>query len=153
VKLTEVADACAAELARRLLGNSTGAPTRFWHPVCRKALFGEVCDMPTMRFLSTIVVSLVILSFLSGCQSMTGRSAGQFVDDQTITASVKAKLVADKAANLTRVGVKTVNGTVYLTGSVDSAEQKARAEDLANRVNGVRSIVNDIQVSERKPSG
>lgn len=109
--------------------------------------------MPTMRFLSTIVVSLVILSFLSGCQSMTGRSAGQFVDDQTITASVKAKLVADKAANLTRVGVKTVNGTVYLTGSVDSAEQKARAEDLANRVNGVRSIVNDIQVSERKPSG
>ncbi|OLC13980.1 MAG: hypothetical protein AUH29_11435 [Candidatus Rokubacteria bacterium 13_1_40CM_69_27] len=109
--------------------------------------------MRSVRVLSAIVVSSVILSFLSGCQSMTGRSTGRFVDDQSITASVKAKLVADKAANLTRVGVKTVNGTVYLTGSVDSAEQKARAEELTKRVNGVEKIVNDIQVSERRPSG
>src|SRR6059036_842291 len=68
--------------------------------------FGEVCEMRSVRVLSAIVVS------------STGRSTGRFVDDQSITASVKAKLVADKAANLTRVGVKTVNGTVYLTGSV-----------------------------------
>jgi osmotically-inducible protein OsmY len=32
---------------------------------------------------------------------MTGETAGQYVDDSTITAAVKAKLVADKAANLT----------------------------------------------------
>lgn len=109
--------------------------------------------MASRRVLSTVIVSLTLLSFLGGCQTMTGRSTGQFVDDQSITAAVKARLVADKAANLTRIGVNTVNGTVYLTGAVESAEQKARAEDLATRVNGVRNVVNEIQVSERKSSG
>lgn len=104
--------------------------------------------MKSVRVVSTLVVSALILSVLGGCQSMTGRSTGQFVDDQSVTASVKAKLVADKAANLTRVGVKTVNGTVYLTGSVDSAEQKARAEELAMRARGVKQVINQLQIGQ-----
>jgi hyperosmotically inducible protein len=59
---------------------------------------------------------------------------------------VKTKLVAEKPANLTRVDVDVTNGTVYLNGSVDSAEQKVRAEQLAQSVKGVRSVVNNLQV-------
>jgi osmotically-inducible protein OsmY len=62
---------------------------------------------------------------------------------------VKTKLVADKPTNLTRVDVDTNNGTVYLNGAVDSAEQKARAEQLAWQANGVKGVVNNLQVLKR----
>jgi hyperosmotically inducible protein len=91
---------------------------------------------------------LVILSVMTGCQSLTGKTAGENIDDATITASVKAKLVADKPANLTRVDVDTNNATVYLNGTVDSAEQKARAEQLAWQAKGVKSVVNNLQVKK-----
>jgi hyperosmotically inducible periplasmic protein len=63
---------------------------------------------------------------------------------------VKTKLVGDKAANLTRVDVDTNNGTVYLNGTVDTPEQKARAEQLAWQAKGVKSVVNNLQVSSKK---
>ena len=92
-----------------------------------------------------VAVLLVMLSLVA-CSSTTGKTAGENIDDATITASVKAKLVADKPANLTRVDVDTNNATVYLNGVVESAEQKARAEELARQAKGVKSVVNNLQV-------
>jgi hyperosmotically inducible protein len=95
------------------------------------------------------VGAAVIALLLVGCQALTGKTAGQNIDDATLTASVKSQLVADKAANLTRIDVDTNNGVVYLNGTVESAEQKARAEQLARRVDGVKRVVNNLQVSRR----
>jgi hyperosmotically inducible protein len=97
----------------------------------------------------TVAVVLVLVAVVAGCRSLTGKSAGTNVDDATITASVKSKLVADKASNLTRVDVDTNNGTVYLNGTVDSAAQKSRAEQLAWQAQGVKSVVNNLQVQKR----
>jgi hyperosmotically inducible periplasmic protein len=94
-----------------------------------------------------VAVLLVMLSLVA-CSSTTGKTAGENVDDATITASVKAKLVADKPANLTRVDVDTNNATVYLNGVVETAEQKARAEELARQAKGVKSVVNNLQVKK-----
>ena len=80
---------------------------------------------------------------------MTGRTAGRNIDDATITASVKSTLVADKASNLTRVDVDTTSGVVYLNGTVENADQKNRAEQLARRVDGVKKVVNNLQVAQR----
>jgi hyperosmotically inducible protein len=102
-----------------------------------------------IRAFKTVAVLLVILSFAVGCQSMTGKSAGQNVDDASVTASVKSKLVGDTASNLTRVDVDTNNGTVYLNGVVDTPEQKARAEQLAWQAKGVKSVVNNLQVQKK----
>jgi hyperosmotically inducible protein len=101
------------------------------------------------RLMSTLVVALAVLTALAACQSMTGKTAGENIDDATITASVKAKLVADKPTNLTRVDVDTNNGTVYLNGTVESAEQKAKAEQLAWQAKGVKNVVNNLQVQKR----
>jgi osmotically-inducible protein OsmY len=101
------------------------------------------------RAFKTFAVLVVILSFAAGCQSMTGKSAGQNVDDTSVTAAVKTKLVGDKAANLTRVDVDTNNGTVYLNGIVETPEQKVRAEQLAWQANGVKSVVNNLQVQKK----
>lgn len=108
--------------------------------------------MTRMRAMRGLVVALAVISavtVLAGCQSMTGKTAGQTVDDATITAAVKSKLVADKAANLTRVDVDTNNGTVYLNGTVDDATQKTRAEQLAWEASGVKNVVNNLQVQRR----
>src|SRR5262245_15533948 len=91
---------------------------------------------------------LALTVALGACQSMTGKTTGTNIDDATITASVKSKLVADKPANLTRVDVDTNNGSVYLNGVVESAEQKARAEELARQAKGVKSVVNNLQVKK-----
>jgi hyperosmotically inducible periplasmic protein len=99
--------------------------------------------------LRCLAAALVAVAVLAGCGTLTGKSAGNNVDDATVTASVKSKLVADRAANLTRVDVDTNNRTVYLNGTVDSAEQKARAEQLAWQAQGVKSVVNNLQVQKR----
>jgi hypothetical protein len=99
-----------------------------------------------MNHRGTIVALVLGALVVTGCQTTTGRSAGAVVDDSSTTASVKSKLVADRPANLTAVGVDTVNGVTYLTGVVETPQQRIRAEQLAWQASGVRQVVNNIQV-------
>lgn len=94
-------------------------------------------------------IAMALLLSTTGCTAMTGETAGQYVDDSTITAAVKAKLVADKAANLTRVDVDTTKQVVALNGIVESVDQKARAEQLAKQVDGVRKVDNNLQIQKK----
>jgi osmotically-inducible protein OsmY len=71
------------------------------------------------------------------------------VDDTTITTSVKAKLTAEKAANFTRIDVDTTNQVVTLNGVVESADQKAKAEQIARQVGGVKSVKNNLQIQKQ----
>ena len=106
--------------------------------------------MTRMRHTTRVLGAVLLaVSILSGCEAMTGKTAGQAVDDATITAAVKAKLVGDKAANLTRVDVDTNNATVYLNGVVETPEQKTRAEQLARQAKGVKNVVNNLQVQKK----
>lgn len=99
------------------------------------------------RTWKSLAVFLVILGVLAaGCRSTTGRTVGENIDDKQILASVKTKLVADKPSNLTKVNVDVTGGTVYLSGNVESAEHKTRAEQIAKDVKGVKSVVNNLQV-------
>ena len=68
------------------------------------------------------------------------------LEDTRIEAEVKARLVAEKTSNLTRIGVLSTNGAVYLSGAVESAEARARAAGLAAGVKGVARVVNTLDV-------
>ena len=98
-----------------------------------------------MRMLLLVFV-LSAASGLVACQSMTGKTASQGMNDASITAAVQGKLTADKVSNFTRVDVDTERGTVLLSGVVQTAEQKARAEKLAGQVDGVKRVTNNLQV-------
>ena len=102
-----------------------------------------------MRVLKAIPLLLVILVLGAGCRSMTGESAGQNIDDATITTQVKAKLAAERASNLTRVSVATADGTVSLTGIVPTVADRARAEEITRQVKGVRSVMNGLQIEKK----
>lgn len=86
------------------------------------------------------------LMILTGCESMTGKTAGQNIDDATITASVQKKLTGDKLSNFTRINVDTDRGVVTLKGTVSSVEEKSRAEDLARQVAGVTRVDNNLSI-------
>ena len=68
------------------------------------------------------------------------------VDDATITTQVKEKLASESSAGLGAVGVETKSGVVQLSGVVANAEMKRRAGDLVRGVDGVRDVVNNIDV-------
>ena len=86
------------------------------------------------------------LMIMTGCQAMTGKTAGQTIDDATITASVQGKLTGDKLSNFTRINVGTDRSVVTLNGVVRSTEEKSRAEDLARQASGVTSVNNNLQI-------
>jgi hyperosmotically inducible periplasmic protein len=102
-----------------------------------------------MRLLKNLLVVILTVFFLAGCQAMTGRTAGQNVDDTVLTSSVKTKLAGDKVSSLARVDVDTTNGIVALNGVVESSDQKARAQELASQVSGVKKVVNNLQVQKK----
>ena len=78
--------------------------------------------------------------------TMAGCATFDPLEDTRIEAEVKARLVAEKEANLTRIGVHSTDATVRLTGAVPSEAQSARAEALAKGVSGVRRVVNSLVV-------
>ncbi|MEM9058729.1 MAG: BON domain-containing protein, partial [Pseudomonadota bacterium] len=69
------------------------------------------------------------------------------VDDGTITASVKARLVADKYVSGFAINVDTYQGVVTLTGDVSSYVARDQALRIAGAVNGVASVVDRIAVN------
>lgn len=101
------------------------------------------------RIMNSLAAVLFVVS-LAGCQAMTGKTAGANVDDATLTARVKTKLVSEKATNLTRIDVDTNNGIVYLNGTVQNPQQKAKAEDLARDTQGVKKVINNLQIESQR---
>lgn len=95
--------------------------------------------------LGVIVVAAVFAGVLAGCAG-AGAKTGQYVDDSTITTKVKTSFATDKTVSAMDVRVETSNGNVRLSGFVDSAAEKQRAEELARSVAGVKSVTNAITV-------
>lgn len=69
-------------------------------------------------------------------------------EDLRIESEVKARLVAETDANLTRLGVLSTGGVVYLSGTVAGPDDRARAAELARGVRGVRRVVNTLEVGK-----
>ena len=101
-----------------------------------------------IRNLRSFSVMMVLLGILAGCQAMTGRTAGENVDDATITTTVKARLAQDKLGTLTRVDVDTTSGVVSLNGVVKSPQERTRAEEVARGVGGVKKVINNLQIQK-----
>lgn len=80
------------------------------------------------------------------------RSYGEVVDDATITAAVKSKLMWSKDAEGLSTKVDTKSGNLTLQGTAISEEAKAHAESMAKNTRGVISVDNQLVVDTDKPS-
>ena len=71
-------------------------------------------------------------------------------DDELITQAVTATLARDPL--LKKIDVRTDAGVVVLSGEVPSLALSAKASDLAHRIDGVKSVKNELRVAEAKAS-
>ena len=94
--------------------------------------------------LAAVFVALALL--FSGCSRDDGKTTGQSIDDSAISAKVKAAFAQDPGVRAVDVKVDTHLGAVQLSGWADSAEEKARAEQLAKAVPGVKTVDNKIEL-------
>lgn len=76
------------------------------------------------------------------------RSAGQVVDDSVIATKVKSALVSDNRTKAYQIEVAVNSGVVQLAGFVDDPDSKRVAEELADSVQEVKSVKNQIQIRE-----
>ena len=87
---------------------------------------------------------------LAACASKepeTRRTTGEFTTDAAVTAKVKSAIATDVGARTAAaINIETYRGVVQLTGFVDSREQAAKAEQAAKKVDGVRSVKNDVRI-------
>jgi|SRR5271166_2798737 hyperosmotically inducible protein len=83
-------------------------------------------------------------------QSQAGPVASSL--DSGIEDNFKASIKAHKALDDQSIHAKAKNGTLVLTGSVKTAEQKMQAEKLAKKVPNVQQVVNELEVEPKKHS-
>lgn len=97
----------------------------------------------------TAIVAMAILAAagLGGCASTATESNDQAIADSTITANVKAALVQDPETRAANIMVNTLDGTVELTGFVNTRAQRHDAVEVARNVAGVHRVRDELQVS------
>jgi hypothetical protein len=109
-----------------------------------------------MERLWTRIASLALASLLAlavgGVVTAHARTVGEVIDDTRIVAEVTARLTADSLSNFVKIDVKSESGIVTLGGTVDSAEKRSRAAQIAGAVGGVKGLVNNIQVAGTTPT-
>jgi hyperosmotically inducible periplasmic protein len=106
----------------------------------------NVREAAMLKAMQVFLGMLVFAGLLAGCQSMSGQTTGEYIDDAGLTAAVKARLANNQVSSMGRVGVETVDGVVYLTGVVRSGPDRAEAARLARQVDGVKRVNNNLTV-------
>jgi hyperosmotically inducible protein len=96
--------------------------------------------------LETITVSAFVLSLGLAAPAQAAETTGQYLDDATITTKVKAALLQDDQLKDTSISVETDKASVHLTGMVNSKAQANEAIRVANKVDGVKSVMDHIAV-------
>lgn len=91
-------------------------------------------------------MAAVLLAGAGCATSSPSRTAGQTLDDATVTTRVKAALVKNPATKARDIHVEVYQGQVQLAGFVDSSKEKAAAERTARSVEGVKGVRNSLEV-------
>ena len=102
-----------------------------------------------MKIRNSLTAAAIAVTFavVTGCAVGRGQqTAGAYVDDSAITASVKTRMLEDPQVAGTSITVETLNGTVMLSGFAKNQTEKSTAGTIARNVDGVRSVKNEITV-------
>jgi osmotically-inducible protein OsmY len=107
-----------------------------------------------MRSTLAAILAATLVVAVSGCAVSRGQeSVGAYVDDASITTAVKARFVDSKDVDASSMSVETLNGTVMLSGFAKNSTEKTTAESLAWKVDGVKSVKNQIAVRAQAKQG
>jgi hypothetical protein len=96
--------------------------------------------MRTRHFLLTSFLMTFVLA-LAGCTRGGGRTDAQIASD------IQSKIGADLRLANKQISVQTKDGSVVLTGRVDTEAEKKMVETYAAGVQGVKTVMNNIEVA------
>ena len=111
-----------------------------------------------IKFLLLIFVGLI----LSGCVGVSSkgvfgtgvsvaldpRTLGTQIDDSIMQKTLTARILAKDKKYFLSVKSKVLDGRIFLTGKVDSPEEKLQITKIAWETKGTRSVRNDIKIKE-----
>ena len=114
-----------------------------------------------MKFRNLILIITFIL--ISGCvgYSSTGllgtgvsvamdpRTIGTQIDDSIMQKNLRAKLILIDSSYLLKVKTKVLDGRIFITGKVDTIEEKLKITKLGWEIKGARSVKNDLKIKEK----
>ena len=112
-----------------------------------------------IKFLILIIIAIV----LSGCMGVgskgivgTGvsvafdpRTVGTQIDDSIMQKTISTKILARDKKYFLNVKTKVLDGRIFITGKVDSPDEKLQITKLAWETKGARSVRNDIKIKEK----
>ena len=105
--------------------------------------------LKTMRVLLCCAGLVLATSGAASALTATSDKGTAVVTDSEITNTVKKELLADRLVGSLNIDVETSKRIVTLTGTVDSAAEKAHAIELARRTKGVRNVVNRLSIEKK----
>jgi len=108
------------------------------------------------------IILIGILIFISGCvgYSSTGvlgtgvsvamdpRTIGTQIDDSLMQKNLRAKLILMDKGYLLNVKTKVLDGRIFITGKVNTVEEKLKITKLGWEIKGARSVKNDLKIKE-----
>jgi len=113
-----------------------------------------------MKFKFILIILLGVI--LSGCVGISSkgvfgtgvsvafdpRTLGTQIDDTIMQKNLAARILIKDKKYLLSVKSKVLDGRIFLTGKVDSPEEKLLLTKLAWEIKGARSVRNDIKIKE-----
>ena len=111
------------------------------------------------KFLFILLIGLI----LNGCIGVSSsgifgtgvsialdpRSVGTQIDDSIMQKNLSARIILLDKKYFLSVKSKVLDGRIFLTGKVDNPEEKLKLTKMAWETQGVRSVRNDLKISEK----
>ncbi len=111
---------------------------------------------------SKLLIFILTSFFLTGCVGVSSkglfgtgvsialdpRTVGTQIDDSIMQKTISAKILSKDKKYLISVKTKVLDGRIFITGKVDSPEEKLIITKLAWETKGARSVRNDIKIKE-----
>ena len=112
-----------------------------------------------MKKITLLIILLLIFSSCAGkgSRSFFGRGVniatdprtlGTQIDDAIMQKNLLARLVLTNKKHFLTIGVKVIDGRIFVTGKVDDPEEKLQITKIAWETKGARSVKNDIKIKE-----
>lgn len=106
---------------------------------------------------------IVILIYITNCvgyssQGVLGtgvsialdpRTIGTQIDDSIMKKNLTAKLISIDKKYFLNVKTKVLDGRIFVTGKVDSIEEKFKITKAAWEIKGARSVKNDLKIKKK----
>ncbi len=81
--------------------------------------------------------------------AMDPRTLGTQIDDSLMDKNLDARLLSENKSYLINVRTKIIDGRIFITGKVDTVEEKLNITKMAWEIKGARSVKNDLKIKDK----